>query len=347
MLSIEDLATAEEVDTVLGQAISQAFVAESASRHRGPHDLGLSALGGCTRRAAHQLAGTPPSNEVPPEEGREANLGTWIHAGLLSRMAGQIDQAHDEVEVTLRVAGVRLKGHADLPAPGIVVDLKTAKEYRLQWVRKDGAPLAHMIQIAAYGVALIQAGTPVNWLSVIYLDRSSGEVEIVTTEFTNRLALLVIDRVALLRRHADAPDDAPQTDAGGSRMHGPDRGFQCKTCPWMKRCWGSDAEPGKWLPREYERPDIEALLLEYVEARAAESVAKGRKNEVAALLKGTHHGVYGPVRYGRNQDSLIDDGAAAIRILRDLEIPVPQTWRQGALNVRLVKATQNRKPKKK
>ena len=343
-LSTAGLATERDVEQVIDQAVARAFVAESASRHRDPHHLGLSALGGCTRAAAHQIAQTEPSNEVAPDESRAANLGTWHYNGLLPRVAGEIDHADHELEVTLRAAGLCIKGHIDLPTPELVIDLKTVGEYRLQLVRRNGAMPAHVIQVAAYGVALLQAGIPVRWLSLIYLDRANGDHEIVTIPFTTRLALMAIDRVAALRQHAQAPDEAPRVDTGGHRLYGPGFGFECNGCPWLKRCWGQDAEPGKRQPRQYERPDVEALLLEYDAVRAAESAAKRRKEELVGLLEGVRHGEYGTIRYGRGQDSQIDDGAAAIRVLRDLGIPVPRAWRRGSLNVRLVKAT--RKPKK-
>lgn len=342
-LQTAGLATEQEVEQAIDQAIVRAFIAESASRHRDPHHLGLSALGGCTRAAAHQIARTEPSNEAVPGESRAANLGTWEHAGLLPRMADEIDHARHELEVTLRAAGLRIRGHIDLPTPEVVTDLKTVGEYRLQLVRRNGAMLAHVIQVASYGVALLQAGIPVRWLVLVYMDRANGDVEKIIIPFTNRLALTAIDRVAALRQHAEDPDDAPRVDAGGNRLYGPGFGFECNECPWLKRCWGPDAEPGQRQPRRYERPDIEALLLEYDAVRAAETAAKRRKDELVGLLEGVRHGEYGAVRYGRGKDFRVDDGAAAIRMLRDLGIPVPHTWRRGSLNIRLVRAAKRRR----
>lgn len=345
-LATAGLTTPEEVEQVIDQAISRAFIAESASRHRDPHHLGLSALGGCTRAAAHQIAGTDPSNDVAPDESRAANLGTWQHNGLLPRMAGEIDRARHELEVTLRAAGLRIRGHIDLPTPEIVTDLKTVGEYRLQLVRRDGAMLSHVIQVAAYGVALLQAGIPVRWLVLVYMDRANGDVEKVIIPFTNRLALMAIDRVAALRRHAETPDATARVDAGGSSLYGPGFGFECNECPWLRRCWGPDAEPGQRQTRQYERPDVEELLLEYDAVRAVESSAKRRKDELVGLLEGVRYGEYGTVRYGRGQDTQIDDGAAAIRMLRSLGIPVPRTWRRGPVSIRLVSAVRKTRRRK-
>lgn len=338
-LTTKGLATEREVGQVLDQAISRAFVASSASRHRDPHHIGISALGGCTRAAAHQIARTEPSNEIAPVESRAANLGTWEHEGLLPRMASTIEDARHETEVVLRAAGLRVHGHIDLPTPEIVSDLKTVGEYRLQMIRRNGAVLSHLIQVAGYGVALLQAGKLVRWLVLIYMDRANGDTEKVIIPFTNKIALMAIDRVSALRRYSENPDEAPRVDAGGSRVLGPGFGFECNECPWLKRCWGPDAEPGQRLPRQYERPDVEELLLEYDFARATEGEAKRRKDEVLKLLDGVRYGEYGTVRYGRGQDTQMDDGAAAIRVLKDLGIPVPRTWRRGSLNIRLTRST--------
>lgn len=336
-LNTQDL-SAREIDDILDVAISRAFVEESAARQRSPYHMGLSALGGCTRAMAHQAAGTTPSDGVVSDEGRAANLGTWQHNGLLPRLANQIAGARSEVEVLLRAEGLRIRGHIDLPAPDLVVDLKTVGEYRLQLIRRNGAVLSHLIQVAAYGVALLQAGQHISWLSLVYMDRANGEIEKVTVPFTNRLAIMAINRVAEVRRHADNPDEAPRVDAGGGRLYGPGFGFQCNQCPWLRRCWGQDARPGKRLDRQYDRPEVERLLLEYDQTRARESEARRRKDEILGLLQGVSHGEYGAVKYGRGRESQVDDGAAAIRILRELGVPVPKTWRKGPVVVQLTKA---------
>lgn len=338
MTDVSDLTHSEQVRHVIDHVVGDAFIAESTSRQRDPHDLGLSALGGCTRAAAHKIAQTEPSDDVLPSEGRAANLGTWQHNGLLPRIADQIDQAGHELEVTLRAAGRRLRGHIDLPAPGLILDLKTVAEYRLQLVRRNGPIPAHVLQVAAYGVARIQAGHPVRWLVLVYLDRASGDHETVVLPFTNRLALQAVDRVTTLVRHADDPDKAPRVDADDRALRGPGASFQCNECPWLKRCWGPDAQPGQRQARQFEDGEVEALLASYAEQRALEGEAKRNKNEILALLDGTAHGVYGSMSYGRSQHLLVDDGVAAIQMLRDLGLPVPQRGRDGAVSIRYVRA---------
>lgn len=324
-------------DETLINLVSDAFTAESAARHREPHQMGISSLGRCTRRLAHQVAGTDPANTVEPREGRAANLGTWQHNGLLPRMAALIEGAKTEVDVKLRAAGITIRGHADLVAPGIVVDLKTIGEHRLQAVRRSGATPEHIMQVAAYGVALLQSGHQVTTLALIYMDRTNGDVETIIIPFTNRLAVMVIDRVTEIVKAAEDPDSTPRTDMTGSTMLGPGYGYSCNECPWLKRCWGKDAEPFERQPRQFDRPKIEMLLEEYEDARTAESSARQRKAELMALLSDAEHGVYGDLRFSRDRDSRVDDGAASIRRLKDLGLPVPTTWRKGAVRVRRVK----------
>ena len=326
-----------EIEDDLEQLVSRAFVAESAARHRDPHHLGISALGRCTRKAAHQIAGTTPSHEVRPGEGRAANLGTWHHAGLLPRMESLIDHAKAEVDVKLHAAGITVTGHADLVVPGMVIDLKTVGEHRLQYVRRFGPPSEHVMQVAAYGVALLQAGASVSQLSLIYMDRANGDLETFVIPFTNRLAMTVIQRITDLAKLAKDPDSAPREDVSGTLLQGPGFGFHCNECPWIKRCWGAEAEPFERQPRTYSDQAMESLLEEYDRARAVESEARQRKGEILGLLGDASHGEYGTYRYGRDRDTRIDDGAAAIRVLHELGVPVPQTWRRGATRIRLAK----------
>lgn len=337
MIDTSGLVHPEQVRQALEQAIRRSFVAASTIRNREPHHLGLSALARCTRQAAYKLAGTEPSDVVLPDEGRPANLGTWQHEGILPHLVDEISGARKEVEISLRVAGQRLRGHADLLAPEIVFDLKTVMPYRLQLIRHQGPMPSHVLQLATYGVGLLQAGHSVRWLVLAYLDRASGDLEVVTLRFTNRLALQVIDRIFDLSRHAQSPDEAPRADADGNSMYGPGFGYSCNECPWLRRCWGPDAQPGQRQPRQYERPEVEALLHAYAEQRAARAEADQHMEEILALLEHTPHGVYGAIRYGRNRDSKTNDPKAAYHLLEELGIEIPQTWRTGAVSIRYVK----------
>lgn len=339
-----------EVSGIVKAAVGRAFTAESATRQRDPHYLGISALSGCTRFAAYAVAGVQPSDAVEAGEGRAANLGTWEHNGLLPRIADEFKGGATEVGVALRAAGLAIPGHIDLDAPGMVLDLKTVGEWRLQAVRRSGAFYDHVMQVAAYALAKLQAGQPPKWLVILYLDRANGDEEAFVIPFTNEHVTMVIDRVAEIRRWAeDDPDTAPRRDASGATMNGPGYSFKCNECPWLRRCWGPDAKPGQRQRHDHDNAEVEALLLEYIEVNAIEGPAKRRKDEIAKLLETAKHGTYGAVRYHRAPDTIVDDPYAALKILKTLGYEVPQRPKRGNLSIRLNNATtgaKKRKPRK-
>lgn len=337
-----------EVNEVITAAIGHAFQGESKTRQRQPHHLGISSLGSCTRRCAFAIAEVEPSDAPEAGEGRAANLGTWQHTGLLPQLAANIENATIEQPVTLRAGGLEFPGHLDLHAPGIVLDLKTVGEWRLQTVRREGIFPDHLMQVAAYALAKIQEGQPIQWLTIIYLDRASGDQEVITVEFTNHHLTMVIDRATELREWAQDPDTAPKRDAGGRPMLGPGYSYKCDECPWLRRCWGDDVQPGKRVRHEHDNDEVEALLLEYIEQNAIEGPAKRRKAEIVELLGGVRQGTYGRARYNRSPDTIVDDPYASARALRALGYPVPQRPKQGTLSIRLIKTTKpSRKATKK
>lgn len=342
---IEDPA---EVAGIVQAAVGRAFSAESATRQRAPHHLGISALSGCTRFAAYAIAGTPASDQIDAGEGRAANLGTWEHNGLLPRLSDQFTAGATEVDVTLKAAGLEIPGHIDLDIPNAVLDLKTVGEWRLQAVRQSGAFYDHVMQVAAYAMAKLQAGHPPHWLVILYLDRANGDDQAFVIPFTNKHAMTVIDRVAEIRRWAEEdPDTAPRRDAAGAAMSGPGYSFKCNECPWLRRCWGPDAQPGQRYRHQHNDTEVEALLLEYIEANAIEGPAKRRKAEIAEMLETAKYGTYGAARYHRSPDTIVDDPYAALKILKILGYDVPKRPQRGTLSIHLNTTTPKRKPRKK
>lgn len=347
-IDLDGITDPVEVAGLVKAAVSRAFEDESATRQRDPHHLGISALSGCTRFAAYAVAGTPASDQPEAGEGRAANLGTWIHNGILPRMANQFTEGATEPTVTLRAAGLTIIGHIDLDIPTTVFDLKTVGEWRLQAVRQSGAFYDHVMQVAAYAVAKLQAGHPPRWLVILYLDRATGDEQVFVIPFTNDHVLMVIDRVAEIRRWAeDDPDTTPRRDASGASMNGPGFSFKCNDCPWLRRCWGPDAQPGQRQRHHHDNAEVEKLLLEYITANAVEGPAKRRKAEIADMLETAKYGVYGSARYHRSPDTIVDDPYSALKILKTLGYEVPQRPKRGTLSIRLTTTPKTKKPRKK
>jgi hypothetical protein len=322
--------------------VAAAFRGATAERQRGPHQLGISALGSCTRKAAYAIAHTDPSDDVTPKEGREANLGTAEHEWLLPRLAALVGGARYEVEVSLTAAGLTIVGHVDLTTGDDVVDLKTVGEHRLQGVRRTGHPyLDHVTQEAGYGTALLQAGTAPHDLVTIYLDRASGDVEVVVEPFTNDHVLLVVDRVHDLVDWSEDPDHAPRVDIDGRRMLGPGRrgSFACNECPFLRRCWGPLARPDDDQSVDLTPADddeIAATLAEYERGRDMERDGKAIKAEAARILDRVKHGTYGPFEYGHTRGSETVDQTAAVELLNRLGYEIPVRSQKGSIRVKRV-----------
>lgn len=318
----EDALAAFTRDTV-----TAAFAAENAALQadRDPTALSMSGLGGCTKACAYAIAGTPPSDVPPAEDARQAVLGVWIHLHLLPWMAKLIGPAAVyEKPVQLRAAGLTIPGTLDLAAPGVCWDVKSVKEWRLHGVRRRGTYAEHRLQVLGYGLGLYQAGFPVNWIVWLYIDRSTGEVHVEAERFTNRAALAVVDRVELIRFHAQRPDQAPRDGRG------PGVSLACDRCPWLRRCWGDGARPGQTGAQRVlaATPDgVEQALRLYAEAAAAESAAKKDKDFAKLVLTDVPTGDYGRWTLGRgrpgemlDQQRVRDDYAA-----RGVPIPLMPT----------------------
>lgn len=315
-------------------ATRRAFVAESASRQRHPHNFSLSKVGGCRKAAAYTIAKTPVSDpDLPVSEGRAANLGTWEHAGLLPRLAEQLPGSAVEVPVTLRIAGLVIPGSIDLDDPLTVVDLKTVGEYRLSGVvRKNAAYYNHKMQGGGYALARLQEGRPPRSVAFHYLDRANGDECIVVNPFTNAYAAEVVDRIEEVVDLAESPDTAPRDERG------PGLSFSCDECPWLRRCWGPDAEPGDTRAvAVHNDPEREAALLLYDDARARESAAKKDKDYALALIGDAPYGEYGRATYGRGQPGNREDPHASARKLKAIGLPVPRQDTRGAVKIKINK----------
>jgi hypothetical protein len=317
--------TAGDVADDLRDLVAAAFTATSATNPHDPERLSLSGLGGCTRRAAYSVAGTPASDVPPPEQARQANLGTWEHDGLLPQIAQLLPGALVEHPVELHAAGLRIPGRLDLWWPGLLLDLKTVGEHRLSGVRRAGAPYPeHVVQTRGYALALHQAGMDVRWVASLYMDRADGGEEPMVERFDAPAALSVISRAEEIVEAAAEPDEARRDGRG------PGLGFTCDSCPWLRRCWGDDAQPGVvGAQRNLARtdPQVEAALAMYVEARDREAAAKRDKEFAAAIIDGKRWGTYGPyeLRRGRPHDVLDHETVRSDYATRGEAVPMMET----------------------
>jgi hypothetical protein len=340
---VSELTTVDAVRDMFVDASRTAFLAESADNPHDPLRLSMSGLGGCSRAAAYQLSGTPPSDVPPPDEKRAAHLGTWQHAGLLPRLAAALPgETLVEAPVELAVAGVRVPGRLDLALIGdavVVLDLKTVGEWRLHGVRRSGAYEDHRLQVRGYALALHQSGRAVRWVVWLYMDRANGQLEVIVEPFSNAAALAVVERIRTLMWFAEqGPESAPR------EARGPGLSFACDGCPWLRACWGEGAQSGvvggqRHLARD--DPGTAAALALYDDARRRLSEAKADQEFARAILDGKAPGTYGtwklrwrPGAYQLNQPE-------ARRLLREHGEEVPTKRSAPSAVVELVAAVGN------
>lgn len=307
-MSAPTMDTVEAVAEYTAGLVGRAFAAENARRQadRDPTKLSLSGLGGCTRQAAYSVAGVEPTDVPAAEEARAAMLGTWLHDHLIPGMAEQIGAgAEVEAPVILKAAGLAIPGSLDLAHDALLWDLKSVKEFRLDGVRRNGAYSEHRVQVMSYALARYQAGHDVKWVVWLYVDRSTGEVEVVTERFTNAAAVAVLDRAKKIAWFAaNGPDGAPR------EARGPGLSWACDRCPWLRRCWGEDAEPGRKGAQRVlaTREGIEQALGLYDAGRAAIKAGRDDQEFARAILDGVPAGTYGAWRLSRTKAG--SDGSA-------------------------------------
>lgn len=321
------LDTADDVAGYTRALVYRAFEADNTARQadRDPTQLSMSGLGGCTRAAAYSIAGTAPTDVAPPEDARQAMLGTWIHEHLLPGMASAAGpDAVVEEPVKLKAAGLIIPGTLDLALPEVVKDLKSVKEWRLHGVRRRGTYSEHRVQVMGYALARYQAGYPVKWVVWLYIDRATGEIHVEVEPFTNAAALAVIERVEQIRYNAEDPDRAPREGRG------PGLSFACDRCPWLRRCWGDDAVPGETGAQRSMAATIEGIA-EALElyARAAEVSGPAEKDKEFAKLvvSGVRDGKYGrwELKRGKPGEQLDQSQVAADYAAMGREVPKKKT----------------------
>ncbi len=337
----EALALADLMDDI----VAEAFETENTrlQEDRDPTALTMSGLGSCTRRNAYAIAGVEPSDVHPPEQARQALLGAGAHAWFLPALARVITAqlglvAEVEKRVALHAAGITIAGQLDLAYADVIIDLKTVREYRLHGVRRRGARGAydeHRVQVNGYALAEWQAGRNVRWVVYLYMDRTTGEVHPVVERFDNAAAMAVIDRVETIARFAkEDPDAAPR------EARGPGVSLVCDRCPWLKRCWGPTAVPGKTGPQTQlaaTPAGLTEILALALNASAATSQAKKDSEFAKLVLSCTKDGRYGAYNLSHGQDGEMDDTAAMKEILTGLGIAIPKKPRAGSTYVKLAK----------
>jgi hypothetical protein len=211
--------------------------------------LSPSRVAACRRQSAYLLHGTPRSDE--PDR-RAAQLGTIIHAGWASLLAGHPDLAVERKRPLSGPSGaLDLEGTPDWVSIDddtfeiAVGDLKTKGRRAFRtWLAK-GPDQDTWDQLHIYAAAIhdgsdrdsvARGEEPMSHLfswfvQIVALDRESVTEEEWTTAADLDRGRMLAGRLAALERDllAADPDDAPQDGTGS--------GFPCDWCDWKARCW--------------------------------------------------------------------------------------------------------------
>lgn len=299
------------------RAVERAFDRAGAARARDVHALSMSQVGKCLRQSAFKVAGTPPDASWREHYRREAEMGTWLHEGLLPALGDRDAPAPgaegpasavcttgtNETAQVLRAAGLEIPGtydryEPDAPHGPTLMDLKTVGDW--MWNRvldpRQGMPQEYVWQSMAYATALLQQGKPVEWLVWIFEHRATGEDWVVVQPFTPDDAVEVLRRVADIVRASAKPTDprlspreAPGPSAWLKRSFSP-----CDSCPWLEQCWGQ-ARPGV-APQASAAQETPQGGPRAVAAYAAERTVKASGEDgmafSRALMTGIPTGVY-------------------------------------------------------
>lgn len=339
----------DDIRGKLQTAITNAY--REANRHSQQqrpnlYGLSMSALGGCPRQAAYRYTHTEPSNPelATDQDARAALHGTWIHAGLLPHLERVLGgDAEHEKPVTLTIGDRQVGGTTDLwyQQEGGVVDVKTARDTVIDKIMgRDRAPVDHRIQVGGYALALAQAGHEPRWVAWLYIDRTSGDVRVMVEEWTQEFALEVLETCWRIQRDAQDPDSAERGE------HGPGLSVVCDGCPWLSRCWGPAADPGKPGGQETVAADdaeVGAALAAYADARERERAAKGEKDfwREVATGGGRPSGEYGGWRFYWSKAGEVTDTGRAVELLREHSIEVPTKPGSRRLQVKPAKPSGN------
>ena len=166
-------------------------------------EIGVSSIGGCTRKVYYQLTGQPEINET---EHLASLLGTFIHSGIEEAIKNQ-DPFGDNFLIEEEVEYAGLKGHVDLyiKSEACVVDWKTSKLSNY----KDFPSLQYQYQVHIYAYLLkMSRGIDVKKVAIVSLPRDGKMPQIVEyfQDYDENLALEGIAWLEDVKNRAEKKD---------------------------------------------------------------------------------------------------------------------------------------------
>jgi hypothetical protein len=238
-------------------------------------EMGMSALGGCRRKAGYLLAGTEPDPEFEPDH-IQAILGTAVHEALAQAARQHAAMPPGAVMEDMEVRFAGLLGHPDLYAEPVLRDYKTlGHTLQLENIKANGPPRDNLWQVHFYAAGLIVAGHPVTTLQLDYIARDSGDEYLWEGPFEMqqvRDAMAWLDQVRSTPIRLLARDFRPESG-------------HCRGCEFRQRCWGAgvpERSPRTVLYLDWPHAADWVAQLELARA-AAKSAGEAEKDAKGAL----------------------------------------------------------------
>jgi hypothetical protein len=266
----------------------------SGYRPSGAFGPRVSDAGGCARAIWYRER--PPAGYVPRTDidQRRAALGKLIHLAADDARSARYPWRRYKLRVP--IPGLDKPGEVDEydPVLGLVVDDKTAGEYKWSVIGESGPTLEHWAQIRIYGYALDAIGWPVRTLRIIAINRDTGEEEHFDEDYDPADGLAALDELIAAATMIEAGAVPPR---GG---YGP-KDWRCQWCPAMLHCWNVDLaarlerspESVTILGEHPEDPSVAWAGREVLELSAQRLALEQREGRAKALLQGIRPDVYG------------------------------------------------------
>lgn len=336
------------MDEPLMVAIAEADKARPRSRKTedaraaGHFGVGPSDLNTCPKRIEYRER--PPEDYEPIEVDRAAAYeGTILHDGITR--ARRLRYPWRKFGLNVHVPGLDREGELDEwdPITAVVVDYKTAGEYKWDRIGNYGPPETEWEQVMLYALALVHAGHPVEWVELHYYRRENfTDPERFRRPFSEQIAM-----AALSRLHAIL-DDLHDGRSLERTEPGPNLSAICaRFCEAVNHCWqvniarDNGRTPEGWMLAR-DDAGVAVALEEYVTAH--EDLFKpgnATKEAVKVKIEGVEWGRYGDYTYrktGGKSEWVPDEQARVEQLIAEMtqaaqegrppvfpdQLPVPQ-----------------------
>ena len=244
------LKISEKINLLIDKALTIEHSKQAARNYLGASRLGIS----CNRALQFEYTDTP-KDEDQNFTGRtlkifqaghvfEELMIKWLRLGGIDLIANKPNG--DQFGFT--VAGGKVKGHIDgviINAPDelnfkfpMLFECKSLNNKSWNDVIKKGLAVSKPIyaaQIAIYQAYMESSieGISRNPALFAAINKDTAEVHFELVPFDKSLAQKSSDRAVMILRATEAHELLPRITNDSSY-------FECKFCPWQKRCWGLD-----------------------------------------------------------------------------------------------------------